>query len=92
MSNALDNAINAQKQILEGKRKINLVMKNYNGKLLLSVKNTIAEMPVFADGVPVTKQKGHGYGTQSIMMLTARMGGNCQFTIEEDRFVFRVII
>ena len=92
MSNALDNAINAQKQIFEGKRKINLVMKNYNGKLLLSVKNTIAEIPVFVDGVPVTKQKGHGYGTQSIMMLTARMGGNCQFTIEEDRFVFRVII
>ena len=92
ISNALDNAINAQQTVPQQNRKVVLMLKNHNGRLLLSVKNPITQKPDFADGIPVSDKKGHGYGTQSIAFLAEKMGGNCQFTAEDDHFVLRVVI
>ena len=92
ISNALENALNAQKKLPPEKRNIKLMIKTHGEKLLLSIKNPFLEPPVFINGIPVSKRKGHGYGSQSISFLTERLGGNCQFTIEEDLFVLRVII
>ena len=92
LSNALDNALNAQKVISIGKRSIRLMLKNVEGKLLLSVKNPIDRKPVFVDGLPVSDKKGHGYGTQSIRYMSERLGGNCLFSAENNIFTLRVII
>ncbi len=92
ISNALDNAINAQIQLSPADRLIKLMLKDSNGKLLLSVKNPFKEKPVFADGLPVTNQKGHGYGTQSIRYITEKLGGKCQFSLQNNMFVLRIIL
>ena len=92
LSNALDNAIKAQLSLPAAQRRILLLLKQQNGRLLLSVKNPFLRKPQFADGLPLSERKGHGYGTQSIRYLTERMGGNCQFTTENDQFVLRVVI
>ena len=68
------------------------MLKKRNEKLLLSVKNPFGKTPVFADGIPVSDKKGHGYGTQSIALLTERMGGNYKFAIEDNKFVLMVVI
>lgn len=92
ISNALDNALNAQKKLPAQQRKIRLMLKVSNGKLLLSVKNPFAEAPVFADDVPISKRNGHGYGTQSILYLTEKMGGKCQFSVENNTFILRIVL
>ena len=92
ISNALDNAINTQKYLPEHDRKIALMLKKRNKKLLLSVKNSFGKKPVFIDEMPVSDEKGHGYGTQSIVYLTEQLGGNCKFTIEDNKFVLMVVI
>ena len=92
ISNALDNALNAQFDVEEGRKHIKLILKTLNGKLLLSLANTCAVEPIFAEGMPVSQKKGHGYGTQSIRYMTERMGGNCQFKTENGDFVLRVVI
>ena len=94
LSNALDNAMNAQEELPEEARQITLMLKESDGKLLLSVRNSFHEEPEFLDGLPVTKQKenGHGYGTQSIRYMTERIGGKCQFIVENDQFVLRVVL
>ncbi len=92
VSNALDNAINAQKSLPEEKRQINLMIKTSEDKLLLSVKNPYKNLPMFIDGLPVNEDKGHGYGTQSIQYMTERLGGKCQFLIKDNMFVLRAII
>ena len=92
LSNALDNALNAQATFEPSQRRIRLMLKAVEGKLLLSVKNPVKEIPVFADGLPVSKRKGHGYGTQSIRYMTERLGGNCQFSVEDGTFILRVVI
>ena len=92
VSNALDNALNAQMKIPAERRNIKLLLKNSGGKLLFSVKNPVSGPVVFADGLPVSDKKGHGYGTQSIRYLTERLGGNCQFTVQDGVFVLRVVL
>lgn len=92
LSNALDNALNAQEGLGEGMRNIRLMLKTDHGKLLLSVENPTADSPAFADGLPITTRKGHGYGAQSIRYMTERLGGNCQFTMQDNTFIVRVVI
>ena len=68
------------------------MLKNSDGRLLLSVKNLFKDMPAFVDGIPTTDKRGHGYGTQSIRYMTEKLGGKCQFSSQNDMFILRVVI
>lgn len=92
LSNALDNALNATASLPLEKRNIKLLLKISNDRLLLSVRNSFQGKIIFSDGLPISTKSGHGYGTQSIRYLTERLGGNCQFTIENNEFVLRVVL
>ena len=90
--NALDNAVNAQEKLPVAERRIKLMLKHSDGKLLLSVKNPFQEKPIFIDGFPASNRKGHGYGTQSILYMTERLGGKCRFTLQDNIFILRVVL
>lgn len=92
LSNILDNALNAQLPLPTERRNISVMLKTSDNRLLLSVKNPVDKVPTFSDGVPLSTKEGHGYGTQSIRYMAERLGGNCQFTVQNDVFVTRVII
>lgn len=92
LANALDNALNAQKELPEKERWIELELRTANGRLLLSVRNACASPPAFADGLPVSRRRGHGYGTQSIRSLTERLGGSCQFSADAGTFSLRAVL
>lgn len=92
LSNAMDNALNAQKSLPRDARCVKLMLKKCDGKLLLSVKNPVAQPVIFSDGIPVSGKNGHGYGNQSIRYLTERLGGNCQFSLQDDTFILRVVL
>lgn len=92
LSNALDNALNAQKQLPQDKQSIRLMLKNSDGKLLLSVKNAIYKAPTFVDGVPVTNRKDHGFGTQSICYITEKLDGKYQFSVHDNLFTVRIVL
>jgi len=92
LSNALDNALNAQLELPREKRRIKVLLKFSNGKILLSTENPFRTAPVFIDGLPVSRKRNHGFGTQSIRYAVERLGGNCQFTVLDDQFVFRAVI
>ena len=94
LSNALENAIHAQQELPQEQRCIQLMLRRADGKLLLSVKNPLLTIPEFADGLPVSPNAGkdHGYGTQSIRYVTEKLGGNCQFSIQNGWFLLRVVL
>jgi len=92
LSNALDNAINAQAALPEEQRTVTLMLKDSGGKLLLSVKNPYKDRPVFIDGLPVASKQGHGYGTQSIRYMTERLGGKCRFVLQDNTFVLQIVL
>ena len=92
LSNALDNALNAQMDLPSSERKVNLMLKDAGRKLLLSVENPYEKEPIFSDGIPVSKRPDHGYGTQSIRYVTERLGGKCQFSAKNGIFALQVVI
>lgn len=94
LSNALDNAVNAQMELPEEARQIKLMLKNSGGKLLLSVKNPFHTAPQwdYVNQMPIATETGHGYGTQSILYLTEKLGGKCQFSLQDRTFSLRVIL
>lgn len=92
LSNALENAIHAASPLEAEKRHVVLDMRMNDDKLLISIKNTFAEKPVLADGMPLSNKENHGFGTQSIRYVTEKLKGNCQFSVKDDWFVLRVVL
>lgn len=94
LSNALDNALNAQLKLPEKDRLIRLMLKDSDGKLLLSVKNPFRsdDRLDYVNQIPAREKDGHGYGTQSILYMTEKLGGKCQFSVQNDLFILRVVL
>lgn len=92
LSNALENAIHAVLPLNVEKRHIVLDIRMNDNKLLISIKNTFAEKPVLADGIPMSNKENHGFGTQSISYVTEKLKGNCQFSVKDDWFILRVVL
>lgn len=92
LSNALENAINAVLPLETEKRHITLHLRMDDGKLLISLKNTLEEKPLFTDGIPISSKKDHGFGTQSIRYVTEKLNGNCQFSVKDDWFILRIVL
>lgn len=92
LSNALENAIHATSMLPETDRKIRLSMRIANDKLLLSIQNPFLVRPEIVDGLPQTSKKGHGLGTRSIWYTVERLHGNCQFSVEGEEFILRIIL
>lgn len=92
LSNALENAIHAVLRLEREKRFISLDLKMKESKLLIELKNTFYEKPEIIDGIPRSREHGHGFGTQSIHYVTEKLNGNCQFAVCGDLFILRVIL
>ena len=91
LSNGLENAFKAV-MLLENERFIELNMQEKCGKLLISIENNYLNEPIFIDGIPISKEKGHGFGTQSIAYTVEKLHGNCQFSTHQHHFKLRVVI
>lgn len=92
LSNALENAIHAVLPLNLKDRVIELIFIEKNGKILISLANTYAIKPKMADGFPVSENKGHGFGTQSIRYTTDMLKGNCQFSVTDKQFILQIVI
>ena len=92
LSNGLENAIQAVLPLEPCERYIKFDLRMNDNKLLLSIKNTFAEKPIFRDGMPQSRESGHGFGTQSIWHVAEKMKGNCQFSVDGNLFVLQVIL
>lgn len=92
LDNGLDNAFEAASQLPCEQAVIKLSLKQNGDKLLMSLKNTYLQKPEFVRDVPVSRCLGHGIGTQSIVYNCEKIGGQCQFYLEDQFFVLRVIV
>ena len=89
-ANALENAINAVKDLPEDRRTIQLTCI-HRPKLMLQVKNPVGSRVRFGkDKIPIASQKGHGIGTWSIEQYCRQNNAVSEYFIENDLFVFRL--
>ncbi len=90
LSNALENAIYACKNIADSKdRLIKLRIYSRNHKLCIDIRNTYQTEPAFHLGLPVTKEQGHGFGTKSMIHIVEKHGGIYQFSVKDGFFIFQ---
>ena len=97
LSNALENSINALKQIdtqemATEKKWVRLSISQKGDHLLLQIENPVVKVPKFVDGIPTSDKKGHGIGVKSIVYYVEQLNGQCQFSVSNHLFVLRIII
>lgn len=95
LSNALENALNACKELQEkgisGEVEVSAYEKN--GQFLLEIVNSCIEDSVyFINGVPVTDSPGHGVGVRSICAIVERYKGIYDFSVKSGKFILRVAL
>jgi len=90
LSNALENAIHACEQIPDSnKRIIRLRMYSKNKKLCIDLHNSYQAEPIFHQGLPVSQEHGHGFGTKSMIHIVEKHGGVFQFSVKDGWFIFQ---
>ena len=92
LSNGLENALRAVSELKEADRWISLYSAVRLNKLLIEIKNPYAGRIVLRDGLPVSGRAGHGYGCRSIRTIAERHGGFCEFSVENNVFLFRFVL
>jgi sensor histidine kinase regulating citrate/malate metabolism len=60
--------------------------------MCIDVRNTYQTEPVFYQGLPVTKEQGHGFGTKSMIHIVEKYGGVYQFSVKDGWFIFQAAI
>lgn len=79
VSNAVENATKAAGKMPEGQRKVEIILKTYEGNFLMSVRNGYCNSVLIKNGIPYTDEPGHGYGTKSIAAIAKKYNGNVIF-------------
>lgn len=90
LSNALENAIHASKLLSDStKRQIKVRLYSKNNKLCIDIRNRYQHEPIFHQGLPVSNESGHGFGTKSIAHIVEKHGGVYQFSVKDGWFIFQ---
>lgn len=92
IANALENAINACRLIPKKERRI-VFRCICTPKLALEVSNPCSEPVSFSeDGLPLSKENGHGIGTRSIFAFCKKYHALYNFSISDGQFILRLIL
>ena len=92
-TNAIENAINACKKIDSPKdRKITILCKEHFSQLYIQISNTFWGNIVWRGAIPVSAEKGHGFGTRSIVSIVEKYKGTYQFSKVNDTFKVSIIL
>ncbi|NLB89207.1 MAG: GHKL domain-containing protein [Syntrophomonadaceae bacterium] len=90
LSNAIENAIQACAQIPDSNRRfIKVRLFTKNNKLCIDIRNSYELEPVFQQGMPVSREKGHGYGTKSMAHIVKKHGGVFKFSAQDGWLIFQ---
>ena len=58
-------------------------------KLCIDLRNSYQTEPIFQQGLPVSKEQGHGFGTKSMAHIVEKHGGVFQCSVKDDLFIFQ---
>ncbi|HHZ02225.1 MAG TPA: sensor histidine kinase [Tissierellia bacterium] len=64
-------------------------MYSKNNKLCLDIRNRYHTEPIFHQGLPISEEHGHGFGTKSMAHIVEKHGGVYQFSVKDGWFVFQ---
>ena len=90
--NAIENAIHAVSSLEEEKRIISIT-QSCNGELTnVSITNFFKGELEWKDGLPLSRQKNHGFGMRSMRHLIENYGGRMHVLTKDDLFVLNIFL
>jgi len=93
LANCIENAIKGCKELEdENNRKIKVICKFKNGKLLIEICNRFKNDIYFEGDIPISKEKNHGLGIKSTIAVVKKYNGIYSFTEEAGIFSSRIIL
>ena len=93
VSNLMENAIHACEQLSPDKKRYIRFTGLYTGQLILEMENPYeGEISVDMNGFPVSKEEGHGRGTESVRSFTESNGGELVYQMFKGVFKVRLMI
>ena len=94
ISNAIENAIKATKQVNNRLKEVKVSFYTKNNQIFLEVRNPYEGEIIFENGIPKTTNQeiGHGIGTKSISLIVEKHGGIYNFETAMGEFILHVII
>ncbi len=92
LSNGLENAIKACKDLDVSKRRIFLKIKTQGQMLSIDLRNTFSKKPKFVNDLPISLEEKHGYGTKSMLRICEKYNGITRFYVVGDEFRFQTIL
>ena len=90
LSNALENALHASIETEEKFIQVQLAERNQT--LLIQISNPFIGTVAFENGLPVSTQAGHGFGTKNIAAIADSYHGQFQFFAKDEIFTLRVLL
>ncbi|MBS6443827.1 MAG: sensor histidine kinase [Clostridium sp.] len=90
LSNALENALHASIETEEKFIQVQLAERNQT--LLIQISNPFIGTVSFQNGMPVSTQAGHGFGTKNIAAIADSYHGQFQFFAKDEIFTVRVLL
>lgn len=92
LANALENAIHANLQLPQERRRLRCKMVGAPG-IMLEISNPCTGSISFDhSGLPLSRKEGHGLGVQSISAFCRKNGAVCQFELTDGWFRFRLVL
>ncbi len=93
LSNLIENGIHACEALNPEQNKYIIIRAIYTGQLILEVKNPYSGKVAFTkEGYPVTKETGHGRGSESVRAFVEEVGGDISYLAENGIFKVRLIL
>lgn len=93
ISNLLENAIHACEKLDPERERYLRASAIYTGQLILEVENPYSgEVLLSKDGYPVSKEEGHGRGSESVRTFVEETGGEIFYGTKNDIFNVRLLV
>ncbi len=90
-ANALDNAINACCQMPQDQRHLEIKVLTVPRFMIQFTNSYQGEIFFGENGLPLTTEEDHGYGTRYIVAFCEKNQAFCEFMAENGRFTLRIL-
>ena len=91
LGNILDNAEEALRQV-EGQKELAIEIRNYMGRLYLTVINTSNPVDVLRLDTTKDDKERHGYGLENVKNVVKQYGGSIEFNYVNSKFITNIYI
>ena len=92
VANALENAVNACAKVSGGKKKLRIKTTESKQYIVEIANNYTGKVSFDEEGLPISKESGHGIGTRSISAFAQKNNAVLDYDVTDKWFKLRIVL